>query len=444
MSRRNHKKHRNPTFGGNSSTARPLLSLAMIARNEEGVIARAIESVRPVVDEVVVVDTGSTDRTREVAREHGARVFDYKWNHHFGEARTASLRHARGNYVFWMDADETVMAEDLPHLRALAEAGTYDLAMDISYIDRSYQLPEYRVEGLGEMAILHKPRLFRNLPGLNYRYRVHEAIHMPMTEPKICRSKIRFVHHGRMRKSKIDYYEALLLLDWYDDKADPHAAVYLAGRMLQNGYPEATLELLDGVDLARATAKHQIERFWFYRGRAYVMLAEPEEDPGRRRQFYQQALEAYAEAHTPLARLMAAITLVDTGNIPQALEILERSHQQDPDHLSLREVWDLVFAYQDDPSLRRRLSEYFQILVKGREDAQQEAPGQPPGAPRIEEELPLQSAAPNTAAGALEAPELVPMSPADPVASALARRPELNGLRRGLIAPDFKRGVAAP
>src|SRR5262245_58295328 len=77
---------------------RPLLSLTMIVRNEEEHLDRCLASVREVADELIVVDTGSTDRTVEIARAHGARVYFFELCDDFAAARNVALRHATGHW----------------------------------------------------------------------------------------------------------------------------------------------------------------------------------------------------------------------------------------------------------------------------------------------------------------------------------------------------------
>lgn len=417
---------------------RPLLSVAMIAKNEERVIGRAIASVRPVAEEVVVVDTGSTDRTRQVALEHGARVIGHPWNHHYGEARTVSLRHCRGQYVLWLDADETVEAADLPLLQEYARAGQHELVACLSHLDRSYQVPEYHVEGLGEVTVLQVPRLARNLPGLHFQHRVHETLELParVRDRQPALSAIRVVHHGRMTPSKGTYYDALLLLEHRDDPTDPHAAIYLAGRMVQADLPGAVLELLDGCDLSRATARHQLERYWYFRGWALATLGEQQPDPDRGQRLLQAALAAYDQAHTTLASIMAATLLIGIGREIEGLRLLEEAFERDPDHLQLQRVLSLARAYQENPELlRQQLSEYFQGLAWARQQAQQGAP-----AAELASSQPI---APSAGSGAQEAPEASTAAlagPPAPVTAALPRRLDLTHLRprRGLVAPDFR------
>ena len=80
----------------------------MIARDEQNNLPRCLASVRGLFDEIVVLDTGSKDRTIEIARSFGARVFDFVWVDDFGAARNAALARAKGDYAFWLDADDLI------------------------------------------------------------------------------------------------------------------------------------------------------------------------------------------------------------------------------------------------------------------------------------------------------------------------------------------------
>src|SRR5579875_223578 len=82
------------------------LSLTMIVKNEAAALGRCLASVRDLVDEIIVVDTGSSDNTKDIARQYDARVFDLPWPDSFAAARNESLRHASGQWLLWLDADE--------------------------------------------------------------------------------------------------------------------------------------------------------------------------------------------------------------------------------------------------------------------------------------------------------------------------------------------------
>ena len=91
----------------------------MIVKNEEANLSTCLESVRGLFDEIVVLDTGSKDRTVEIARSFGARVFDFVWVDDFGAARNAALARAKGDYAFWLDADDLIEPPQGAKLEAL-------------------------------------------------------------------------------------------------------------------------------------------------------------------------------------------------------------------------------------------------------------------------------------------------------------------------------------
>ena len=93
------------------------LTLCMIVKNEEATLSRTLDSVKGVVDEMVVVDTGSGDRTREIARESGARVYEFEWCDDFAAARNECLKHAQGDWILVLDADEVLVPEVVPQIK---------------------------------------------------------------------------------------------------------------------------------------------------------------------------------------------------------------------------------------------------------------------------------------------------------------------------------------
>ena len=86
------------------------ISLCMIVKNEEAVLARCLDSVRDAVDEIVIVDTGSTDRTKEIARGYTEKVFDFEWIDDFSAARNYAYAQATMDYQMWLDADDVLPA----------------------------------------------------------------------------------------------------------------------------------------------------------------------------------------------------------------------------------------------------------------------------------------------------------------------------------------------
>ena len=93
------------------------LTLCTIVKNEEATLSRTLDSVKGLVDEMVVLDTGSRDRTREIAREFGARVYDFEWCDDFAVARNECLKHAQGDWILVLDADEVLVPEIVPQIK---------------------------------------------------------------------------------------------------------------------------------------------------------------------------------------------------------------------------------------------------------------------------------------------------------------------------------------
>jgi tetratricopeptide (TPR) repeat protein/glycosyltransferase involved in cell wall biosynthesis len=146
------------------------VSLTMIVKNEEATLADCLRSVADLVDEMVVVDTGSTDRTREMAASFGAKVIDFAWCDSFAAARNESLRHATGDWAFWLDADERLDAANRQRLLELFGRLGRENA---GYVMKQHSGPEGDTT---RGTAVEQTRLFRNHPAIRWEYRIHEQI----------------------------------------------------------------------------------------------------------------------------------------------------------------------------------------------------------------------------------------------------------------------------
>jgi tetratricopeptide (TPR) repeat protein len=145
------------------------LSLCMIVKNEAKSLPRCLESVRGVVDEIVVVDTGSTDDTVAVAERYGARVFHFRWCDDFSAARNDAVAHARGRWILALDADEALARDARRTLRGLLTDDRFQAYL----LNIRSPLKGTRSQG----AVINAwPRVFRNRPEIRYEGRVHEQI----------------------------------------------------------------------------------------------------------------------------------------------------------------------------------------------------------------------------------------------------------------------------
>ncbi|MBK9518804.1 MAG: glycosyltransferase [Anaeromyxobacter sp.] len=154
------------------------MTLCLIARNEEVLLPGCLESVRGVVDEIVLVDTGSTDRTVALARAAGATVVERPWDDDFSAPRNLAARHVRGGFILQLDADERLAPGSGPALLAAVAGGGFDLGMvRLHNAARQEARLEDVVAGrerLGEPILL--PRVLRHAKGLEWRGAVHEGV----------------------------------------------------------------------------------------------------------------------------------------------------------------------------------------------------------------------------------------------------------------------------
>ena len=98
------------------------ISLCMIVKNEEAILDRALSSIKDVVDEIIIVDTGSTDKTKDIAFNYTNKVFDFKWNNDFAQARNYAFSKATCEYCMWLDADDVVLPKDKEALLKVKES----------------------------------------------------------------------------------------------------------------------------------------------------------------------------------------------------------------------------------------------------------------------------------------------------------------------------------
>ena len=146
-------------------------SLAMIVRNEEANLAAALDGARQFCDELVVVDTGSTDDTVKIAKQFGAKVSYYQWDDNFSAARNKSFARAIGEWIFWMDADDTLSNDAIAAFQELKQFSDGKTDVDAIWTN----LVVYDVNGL--VTYSHaKPRVVRRAASLLWVGMVHEYI----------------------------------------------------------------------------------------------------------------------------------------------------------------------------------------------------------------------------------------------------------------------------
>ncbi len=144
-----------------------LLSLVLIAKNEAPFILRCLDAAKGLASEMIVVDTGSTDETADIAQRCGARVLNFKWCNDFSAARNVGLAAARGGWILVLDADEYLPETSIPALRTLIDGPA----------DRAYHLLNKSSSDGGKTGMVGKiVRLFPNRPEIRFEWPVHEQV----------------------------------------------------------------------------------------------------------------------------------------------------------------------------------------------------------------------------------------------------------------------------
>ena len=190
------------------------LSVCMIVKNEEEFLAGCLDSVKAIADEIVIVDTGSEDKTIEIAESYGARVYHHPWEGDLSKARNQSLEYAIYDWIMIIDGDEELDQADIPVAKMLMENSDFD---GLSCWTLSANGPD-------GTAAHPLPRFFRNGKG-HYKGIIHNQC---VIHGRVVPALIRFHHHGynlspekMMKKWKRS--EALLLKAIEDDRSDTYS-----------------------------------------------------------------------------------------------------------------------------------------------------------------------------------------------------------------------------
>lgn len=285
------------------------ISLCMIVRDEQCFLPRCLDSVRGVVDELCVVDTGSTDRTVEIARAHGARIEHFTWIDDYAAARNVSLAMATGDWILVLDADEALAT---PDARARLEAFAREhprRAGQITIVDQQEQ---------GEL----RSRLTRFLPrrdDLRYVERFHEQPSFGGRPCATAHTGVEVLHEG---------YRAEVLTE--------------RGKLERN---RAFLE--------RLCAEQPTEPYFHYQlGRTYLLAGDSHAALGA----FASALD-HVETDAPYLPLLAELachSMQKVGRAAEALELLQGLAPAWPDRADTRYLEGLLAIHAGRPELAER------------------------------------------------------------------------------------------
>jgi tetratricopeptide (TPR) repeat protein len=295
----------------------------MIVKDEEEMLPGCLEAVVDGVDELIVVDTGSTDRTVEIAESFGARVVHFPWNGSFSDARNVSLEHCTGEWVLYLDADEHLMPGDALKLRQLVQR-TWREAFYLS--ETNYTGGDELGAAVNHLAL----RLFRNRPEYRFEGRIHEqkTHNMPRFLPERFEvAPVRIRHYGYL-KSRISAKDKSrrnleLLEQEARENPSPFNSFNIGSEYLNLGEWERSAEYLD-----RAWDEVRELDDWLHvpytpsLATRMVLARRGTGDLDGARRGVHEALAAFP-AHTDLVFELALVEK-DAGNLAEAARLAER------------------------------------------------------------------------------------------------------------------------
>lgn len=161
------------------------ISLCMIVKNEEKVLERCLDSLAPAMDEIIIVDTGSTDKTREIAKKYTDKVYDFSWTGSFADARNFASSKATKEYIYTADADEYLDEENQKKLLQLKGI----LLPEIEMVQMLYHTISHNTVYNFEKE--YRPKMYRRLRPFVWIDPIHETLR---TKPVVYDSKIEIIH----------------------------------------------------------------------------------------------------------------------------------------------------------------------------------------------------------------------------------------------------------
>ncbi len=318
------------------------ISLCMIAKNEEKYLEQCLNSVKDIVAEIIIVDTGSTDKTKEIAKKFDAEIFDFKWIDDFSAARNESLKHATKDWILILDADEIIEKKDLSKIKNLIENPDDFAGFQLeqrSYINSFFEgavknNSDFELVKNYQFYIPHNlARLFKNKIGLKFKHRIHELVEDSITEKKLKykRTDVILHHFGSAKDEKLitektGQYSNMILKQLEENPSSARYN-YQAARMYvgRNDFGNA-LKYFEKA--AKIDPKYKL----VFSEIAKIYLAM--NDKNRAIEYFKKSMKNNIDNPSPANNL--AVVYMSTGKFKQAKEILEEQLKKHPGNQALR------------------------------------------------------------------------------------------------------------
>ncbi len=202
------------------------ISLCMIVKNEEAVLKRCLDSIADLMDEIIIVDTGSTDRTKEIAADYTSKIYDYRWANDFSAARNFSFSKATMEYIYAADADELLDEENHMRFLRLKQA----LLPEIEIVQMKYiNCSEFNTVLNSQKE--YRPKLFRRLRTFTWIDPIHETVRL---QPVIFDSDVEILHKPQSLHSKRDFSIFVKAFE-HDRQFSPKIRSMYARELLKTG-----------------------------------------------------------------------------------------------------------------------------------------------------------------------------------------------------------------
>ncbi len=330
------------------------ISLCMIVKNEERVLNQCLESAKPYFKEIIVVDTGSTDRTKEIARDHGVKLIESTWPDSFAEARNESLSHATGDWIFWLDADDVLPLQSGEAVLHAAINATDDVT--------AFVIPvQFVEEGPNAGTRVDHVKLIRNFAGIEFEGRIHEQILSSIREHggEILRLNAVVLHagydtseKGQKNKRERDWY--LLNLDLKDRPEHPFVWFNIGmTHHYTGGHREAIEALINSIRFSGEQDSH-LRKAYSLMGVSYRELGELENSE----RAFQEGLQRVGE--DPELTFQLAMTATQQGKLLEAKRLYETINPNPGDHFSSIDIGILTFKRLHNlGGIKMGLGDYF-------------------------------------------------------------------------------------
>jgi len=287
----------------------------MIVKNEEHFLSKTLPNLSSLVDEVIIVDTGSTDNTIEIAKKFNAKVFNFPWINDFSAARNESLKYAKGDFILWIDADEFIKKEEIETLKSKIKNSS-----ELGFLIKVCECYEDQFKTI---SCNLRPKIFKNNAGIHFERPINEQPYTKdgkllanMTKPV----EFNIYHWGGLLKEekfifkKKKYIEMLEYIK-QNEKMDSAYYFLLGNNYKEIGLVDEAIKTFDELKMLFPKSRFALEAMI---EKASILFKEK-----KVKEAYSEALEILRiDNENPTASNIVAALYVSLGKYDEAIKIL--------------------------------------------------------------------------------------------------------------------------